>query len=43
MTDDDDQLERYNYPIDGKHVHEMVPPYALIPSPYRAEFGEGKS
>ena len=42
MIDEADPLDRYNYPIDGMNVHEMVPPYALIPSPYRAEFGEGK-
>lgn len=40
--DDEDPLERYNHPIVGTNVHEMIPPYNLIPSPYRAEFGEGK-
>jgi hypothetical protein len=39
---DEDPLERYNRPIVGINVHEMVPPYDVIPSPYRAEFGEGK-
>ena len=42
MIDDADPLDRYNRPIAGMNVHEMIPPYDVIPSPYRAEFGEGK-
>ncbi len=42
MIDEADPLDQYNHPIVGMNVHEMIPPYALIPSPYRAEFGEGK-
>ena len=48
MDDEADPLESYRYPVEWgtnerpPSILQLVPPYAIIPTPYRAEFGEGK-